>query len=168
MQLYGAVAETGDSFDFAIVASLLRPRATGRVTLQSNNPLVPPVIQPNFLADDDDMQRFIDSIRIIRELIQTSAFVDFVDNEINPGSDVQSEEDIKAWLRQSVESTWHCSSTCKMGTDSLAVVNPELQVYGTEGLRVVDASIMPTTIGGNTNAAVLMIAEKAADIIRGV
>ncbi len=168
VQLYGAVASVDDPFDFAIVGSLLRPRAIGRVTLRSNNPLASPMIQPNFLADEDDMQRFVDSIHIIRELIQTPAFADFADEEVNPGQDTKSDAAIKAWIRQSVESTWHCSSTCKMGMDSLAVVNPELQVYGTEGLRVVDASIMPTTIGGNTNATVLMIAEKAADIIRGL
>ena len=84
------------------------------------------------------------------------------------GSSVQSDEAIAEWVRASLESTWHLCGTCKMGVDSMAVVNPQLQVYGVKGLRVVDASIMPEVIGGNTNAPTIMIAEKAADFIKSV
>jgi choline dehydrogenase len=166
VQLYAAVAGADNPFDFALVASLLRPRASGRVRLRSANPLVPPAIEPDFLADADDLRTLIDSVKLIRGLVQTRAFADFLDTEVNPGESVQSDEQIAAWVRSAVESTWHCSSTCKMGMDAAAVVDPQLLVRGVDGLRVVDASIMPTTIGGNTNAAVLMIAEKAADMIR--
>lgn len=167
VQLYAAVASSADPFDFAIVASLLRPRSTGRVTLRSRDPLVPPAIQPNFLADADDLRTFIDSVRYIRRLVGMRAFASFVDAELHPGTAHHSDEDIAAWVGRALESTWHCSSTCKMGVDPLAVVDPKLRVHGVDNLRVVDASIMPTTIGGNTNAAVVMIAEKAADLIRG-
>ncbi len=167
VQLYAAVAGSADPFDFAIVASLLRPRSIGRVTLRSGDPFVPPTIQPNFLADADDLRTFIDSVRLIRRLVRTPALASFTEAEIHPGPSHDSDEAIAAWVRRALESTWHCSSTCKMGVDSLAVVDPQLRVHGVDALRVVDASIMPTTIGGNTNAAVLMIAEKAADLIRG-
>ncbi len=168
VQLYAAVADVEAGFDFAIVASLLRPKTSGRVTLRSRDPLIPPAIQPNFLADDDDVRTLRDSVQLIRGLVQTRAFTGFLGAEINPGVDCQSNAEIATWVRHAVESTWHASSTCKMGIDPLAVVNPALQVYGVDNLRVVDAAIMPTTIGGNTHAAVIMIAEKAADLIRDV
>jgi len=100
--------------------------------------------------------------------MQTNKFQAFTAEEIHPGDDHQNDEAISAWIRRAVESTWHCSSTCKMGTDSMAVVDTNLNVYGIDNLRVVDASVMPTTVGGNTHAAVAMIAEKAANIIQGV
>ena len=166
VQLYAAVASAEDRFDFAIVASLLRPSSVGQVILRASDPFVAPVIKPNFLADDDDVRTLIDSVKFIRGLVHTHAFEGLLEAEIDPGAGFETEAEIASWVRGNVESTWHGSSTCKMGTDPLAVVNPALQVYGVERLRVVDASIMPTTIGGNTNAATIMIAEKAADLIR--
>ena len=109
---------------------------------------------------------FIDSVRIVRQLVETAAFDGFVAGELAPGVEAQSDDEIAAWTRNALGTTWHYSGTCRMGNDSIAVVNDRLQVYGVEGLRVVDASIMPEIIGGNTNAPTVMIAEKAAEMIQ--
>jgi choline dehydrogenase len=136
------------------------------VRLQSADPFAYPLIDPNYLADSADLRVFIASLRIARQLVATPAFHDFLDHELAPGAAAQSDEELAAWVRQALATTWHYSGTCKMGNDPLAVVNDRLQVHGVDGLRVVDASIMPAIIGGNTHAPVIMIAEKAAELIR--
>jgi choline dehydrogenase len=167
VQYYSAQAAREDRHDFTIVASLLRPKSSGQITLRSNNPFDYPIIQPNYLACDEDLQVFIDSVKFVRELVQTRAYMNFLDAQVSPGTEIRTDAEIATWIRNSLGTTWHYAGTCKMGIDPLAVVNPQLQVYDVKGLRVVDASIMPEVIGGNTNAAVIMIAEKAADMIRG-
>ena len=104
-------------------------------------------------------------MKFARRLIQTGAYAGILERELLPGPDVQNDASIAAWIRERLGTTFHYSGTCKMGVDPLAVVSPQLQVYGVDGLRVVDASIMPEVIGGNTNAPAIMIAEKAADMI---
>jgi choline dehydrogenase-like flavoprotein len=167
MQLYAApLADAAAEADFGIYLSIMRPKDRGTLTLRSTNPFEHPVLQPNYLARDEDLQAFIDGVKLVRQLAATSAFAPIVAREVAPGSATQTDAEIAAWIRQALATTWHYSGTCKMGIDPLAVVNPRLQVYGVEGLRVVDASIMPEVIGGNTNAPVIMIAEKAAALIR--
>lgn len=167
MQLYIAPGDDAASeADFGIYLSIMRPKDRGTITLRSRNPFEHPVIQPNYLACEDDLQTFIDGVKVVRQLAATSALAPILVREIAPGSAVQTDAELAAWIRQALRTTWHYSGTCKMGIDPLAVVNPRLQVYGVTGLRVVDASIMPEVIGGNTNAPVIMIAEKAADLIR--
>lgn len=166
VQFYAAQADDQQSWDFALVASLLRPLDRGYLRLRSADAFDYPVIQPEYLSHDEDLQTLIKSVRYAREL--AAGCGDFLGAEVNPGSSVQSDEEIAAWVRSSLESTWHLCGTCKMGVDSMAVVNPQLQVYGVEGLRVVDASIMPEVVGGNTNAPTIMIAEKAAEIIKSL
>jgi len=166
VQYYAAQGDINGLYDFAIVASLLRPESHGTLTLRSADPFVYPRIQPDFLASDKDLRVLVESVKFVRQLVQMPAYADFLDGEINPTSDICTAAHIANWIRASLESTWHCVGTCNMGVDPMAVVTPQLQVIGVENLRVVDASIMPEVVGGNTNAAVIMIAEKAADIIR--
>jgi choline dehydrogenase len=166
MQYYAAQGDTDGAHDFAIVASLLRPVSRGTLTLRSADPFSYPCIQPNFLACDEDPRVLLDSVKFVRQLVHMPAYAGFLDAELSPPHEVGTDAEIAGWIRASLESTWHCAGTCKMGIDSMAVVTPQLQVIGVENLRVVDASIMPDIVGGNTNAAVIMIAEKAADLIR--
>ena len=165
MQVFFTIGETRDNNDFSIGLSLMRPKSRGVVRLATANPFDYPVIDPNYLAEADDVRVFVDSVRIARQVAATAAFAGFVDHELAPGSAAQSDEAIGEWARNALATTWHYSGTCKMGNDALAVVNDRLQVHGVEGLRVVDASIMPEIVGGNINAAVVMIAEKAAEMI---
>ena len=152
--------------DFYITISLLRPEDRGTIRLRSNNPLDTPLIQPNYLSTEADRRSFINGVKYVRRLLQTEAYRQANTREINPGIQYQTDEEILDWLRQALATTWHFSSTCKMGVDPMAVVSPTLQVHGVEGLRVIDASVMPTVVGGNTNAATVMIAEKGAELIR--
>ncbi len=165
MQVFFTIGEVDDAYDFSIALSLMRPKSRGFIKLRSANPFVYPSIQPNYLAQAEDIKVYIDSIHIARQLVQTKAFNGCVERELTPGAEAQSDAEITAWIRNALATTWHYSGTCKMGHDPQAVVNDHLQVHGVDGLRVVDASIMPEIIGGNTNAPVIMIAEKAADMI---
>ncbi|MEZ4710251.1 MAG: GMC family oxidoreductase N-terminal domain-containing protein [Caldilineaceae bacterium] len=165
MQVFFNIGEVNDLFDFSFGLSLMRPQSRGYVRLRAANPFAYPVIQPNYLAEAADIRVFIDSVRMVRKVVETRAFAGFVDCELAPGAAAQSDAAITAWLRDTLATTWHYSGTCRMGADRMAVVNDRLQVHGVEGLRVVDASIMPEIIGGNTNAPVVMIAEKAADLL---
>jgi choline dehydrogenase len=166
-QLYAGYASVDDPFDFGIFLSLMRPKSIGSLTLRSANPYDYPVLQPNYLADAADVRTFIDGIAFVRKLVKTQAFAGFIKDELAPGVALQSDAELVEYIRAAVATTWHYSCTCKMGIDAMAVVNPQLQVYGVESLRVVDASVMPHVIGGNTNAPTIMIAEKAADMIQG-
>ncbi|HEY9642800.1 MAG TPA: GMC oxidoreductase [Coleofasciculaceae cyanobacterium] len=142
------------------------PRNIGRVSLRSPDPNDPPMIQLNYLENQSDVKRLVDTLKLIRQIFQSSAFDEFRGREVAPGADVQSDADIAAYIRQTCGTVFHPIGTCKMGTDSMAVVDSELRVYGVEGLRVVDASIMPTIITGHINAPTIMIGEKAADLIK--
>ncbi len=165
VQYYAAQGDSNGPYDFAIVASLLRPEAHGSVTLRSADPFAPPRIDPRFLASEQDHRVLVDGVKFVRQLVHTSAYADILDTEVDPGDGFRTDAEVANWVRASVESTWHCAGTCKMGIDAMAVVNPRLQIYGVEKLRVVDASVMPDVVSGNTNAAVIMIAEKGADLI---
>jgi choline dehydrogenase len=151
---------------FTGLIALVHPENIGSVSLRSSNPQDAPVIRLNYLQSQSDVQKFIVGIRLMRQLFQTSAFDDFRDREVAPGADVQSDDALEAYVRENCGTVFHPIGTCKMGTDSMAVVDPELRVYGVEGLRVVDASVMPALITGHTNAPAIMIGEKAADLIK--
>ncbi|MGB6295861.1 MAG: choline dehydrogenase [Rivularia sp. (in: cyanobacteria)] len=153
---------------FTLCPTLLYPQSKGKITLRSNNPLEPPIIQPNYLTNKQDLETLLAGVKISRQILQKQAFDQFRGDEIVPGLQVQSNEDINTFIRNTAESLYHPVGTCKMGNDSMSVVNSKLQVHGLKGLRVVDASIMPNIIGGNTNAPTIMIAEKAADTIKSI
>jgi choline dehydrogenase len=142
-----------------------KPKSRGAVKAVSNSPDVAPQISFNYLQHQDDIQGFRDCVRLTREIIQQSAFDDFRGDEIQPGSAVQTDEQIDAFVRENVESAYHPSGSCKMGTDHMSVVDPDTKVHGIKGLRVVDSSIFPTIPNGNLNAPTIMLAERAADII---
>ena len=129
--------------------------------------LAAPEIDPHCLGDPDDLRVMVEGFKLTRRLMQAPALAQLCTQELFT-ADVRTDADIARVLRERVDTVYHPVGTCKMGTDPLAVVDPSLRVHGIEGLRVVDASIMPTLIGGNTNAPAIMIAEKAADLIRGL
>jgi choline dehydrogenase len=143
----------------------LRPESRGSLRIRSPDPAVPPEIRINYLATETDRQAFIDGIRILRKVLGAPALKSYCVEEIDPGAKVVSDEDLLEFCRRTGSTVYHPTSTCRMGNDPLAVVDQRLRVRGIEGLRVVDASIMPDLMSGNTNAPTIMIAEKASDMI---
>jgi choline dehydrogenase len=146
-------------------ACVLRPKSRGKVSLRSSDPFEPPVIDLNFFDHPDDGKTLVEGIRLARRILAAPAFDDYRGAELNPGPDARDDEDILERAKRRLGLVYHPSGTCMMGHDDQAVVDDQLRVRGLEGLRVVDASIMPTLIGGNTNAPVMVIAEKAADLV---
>jgi choline dehydrogenase len=143
----------------------LRPHSVGSVKLRSANPLDHPLIDPNFCADPYDWQVSIEGFRWGRRILAAESFEPVIKKEYMPGADVQSEEEIKQYIRQWSKTDYHPVGSCKMGDDELAVVDTQLRVHGLAGLRVIDASIMPKLISGNTQAPSIMIGEKGAAIV---
>jgi choline dehydrogenase len=144
-----------------------RPQARGEITLKSADPLAHAAIQPNYLQNETDLRTLRDGLKILREVFRQKAFEPYGGEEFMPGPAAQTDAEIDAYHRASGESLYHPVGTCKMGQDEMAVVDETLRVYGLDGLRVVDASILPRLVSGNTNAPTIMIAEKAADMILG-
>lgn len=145
----------------------MRSQSRGEITLASADPKAPPRIVFNYMSQEADRQEFRAAIRLTREVFAQKAFDPYRGAELAPGPEVQSDQEIDAFVRRHVESAYHPSCTCKMGTDSMAVVDGGAKVHGLEGLRVVDASVMPDIVSGNLNAPTIMLAEKLADTIRG-
>ncbi|WP_330849072.1 GMC family oxidoreductase [Burkholderia diffusa] len=146
---------------------VLRPKSRGSVKLRSADPLDAPLIDPAFLEHADDLDVLVEGYKLTRRLMATPAMSAFVTKDLY-ASRSRTDEDIRALLRERTDTVYHPVGTCRMGNDDLAVVDAQLRVRGTEGLRVVDASIMPTLVGANTNAPTIMIGEKASDLIRGI
>ena len=150
---------------YSVHVCVLRPKSAGTVSITSANPFAAPEIDYNFFAEPDDCKVMVDGIHQARQILSAKAFDEYRGEEIHPGSDCQSDEQIIEKVKEKVGLVYHPVGTCKMGIDRMAVVDPQLRVHGLEGLRVVDASIMPRLISGNTNAPTIAIAEKAADLI---
>lgn len=151
---------------FTINSTFLRPRSVGSVTLSSADPRAEPLIDPNYHSDPHDRRQSIVAIRTIREVLAHREIAQYAKVERLPGPDAKTDDQIASYVRQYACCDYHPVGTCKMGTDDSAVVDPQLRVRGIDRLRVVDSSIMPVLISGNTNGPTMMIAEKAADLIK--
>ena len=143
----------------------LRPESRGSVHIQSRDPAKAPAIHANYLATDNDRRAIIAAVRRVRAIFAAPALDNFRENEILPGAQAQTDQDILSYVCATAESVYHPVGSCKMGSDEFSVVDERLRVRGVEGLRVADASIMPTIVSGNTNAPTIMIAEKCADML---
>ena len=155
-----------DGSGITLHACCLRPESRGEIKLASVDPLKPPHIDPNYLASGYDLKILIEGIRRGREILAAPAFKEWLGEERIPGDAKQSDAELEAFIRETAETEYHPVGTCKMGGDRMAVVDERLKVRGLESLRVIDASIMPTLVSGNTNAPTIMIAEKGAAMVR--
>ena len=142
---------------------LVRPASRGTVTIASTDPTANPVVDPNYLSADEDVQVLVEAVKLARQIAASESFSSFGKGEMVPGADT----DLTGFIRAAATTIWHPAGTCKMGKDADAVVDPTLKVYGVEGLRVADASVMPTVTGGNTNVPSALIGAKAASLILG-
>jgi choline dehydrogenase len=156
---------TGPANAFTLFPGHVRPASRGTVRLTSADPNAAPKIDPGYLTCPADVDALLAGVRLCRQIAAQPAIAQWGAREIFPGPDVATDEDLRRYIRQSVITYHHPVGTCKMGIDDLAVVDPELRVYGTSGLRVADASIMPAVTTGNTMAPTNMIGERAADLI---
>jgi choline dehydrogenase len=164
MRYDGRTAFDGHGFQVHIGHN--KPASRGTVKVTSADPKAHPSIRFNYLAEEADKEGFRDCVKLTREIINQPAFDQYRDDEIQPGEHVQTDEQIDAFVRANVESAYHPSCSCKMGTDDMSVVDPQTRVHGIENLRVVDSSIFPTITNGNLNAPTIMVAERAADLIK--
>ncbi len=150
---------------FSASVCQVRPESRGTLRIKSADPMAAPEIRINYLATETDRTVNVEGLKILRKILAAPALKPFVVEESDPGLKVVSDEDLLAFCRKRGSTVYHPTSTCRMGNDSLAVVDQRLRLRGIEGLRVVDASVMPDLVSGNTNAPVIMIAEKASDMI---
>ena len=159
--------ENPNAHGYMLAPGLVATQSKGTLKLQSADPYQPPLINPNYLAADDDMQALAAGVKLARQILAAPAFAPYRGDECLPGVHVRSDEDIQAFIRAHLDNIFHPTGTCKMGNDRLAVVNNRLQVHGIQGLRVADGSIMPFIVNANTNAPCMMIGEKCAAMILG-
>lgn len=152
---------------FTLFPTLLYPQSVGEIRLSSSDPMAPPHIDPRYFSCDADLRALMEGARLARQVAETEPLSACALREVAPGAAVQSDDALASDVRRRANSIFHPVGTCKMGVDAGAVVDPELRVRGVDGLRIADASIMPSIPGGNTNAPTMMVAEKAADLILG-
>lgn len=165
--MFDHTRKKADRHGFMAHVCQLRPESRGYVSLKSADPLVPALIQPNYLEAEEDRRALREGVKAAREVFAQRAFDAYRGPEVMPGAHTQTDEQIDTFVRRTAETIYHPVGTAKMGTDCQSVVDPQLRVHGINGLRVVDASVMPFLVSGNTNAPTIMIAEKAADLILG-
>tara|TARA_B100000925_G_C21668438_1_gene328720 strand:+ start:22 stop:468 length:447 start_codon:yes stop_codon:yes gene_type:complete len=145
----------------------MNPKSRGSVTLKSSNPLDLPNINPNFLSEQDDINLFLDSLKLARKVIKTKPLSDIITEELLPGKDITDDNMLIDYCKKMIKTNWHPVGTCKMGADNdnTAVLNSNLQVKGIKNLRVFDVSMMPNIVAANTNAPAMAIADLATDIM---
>jgi choline dehydrogenase len=152
---------------FTLMGGIVRPQSRGRLTLASGDPDAPPLIDPAYLAEEADVDTLQWSFEQAREIGRAGALAEWLGEELYPGLGISSSEDVRNYIRDTAITYHHQVGTCRMGVDELAVVDPQLRVRGVDGLRIADASIMPTVPAGNTHAPTTMIGERAADLVLG-
>ena len=150
---------------FSCHVCLLRPESKGTVKIASKDPTIAPLIDPNYLTADSDMKVLIKGYKKMMEVMNNDSFSKYTKNHTMRPIDINDDNEIEQAIREEADTVYHPVGTCKMGNDEMSVVDNALKVHGIKSLRVVDASIMPTLIGGNTNAPTIMIGEKASDMI---
>jgi choline dehydrogenase len=148
-----------------LVPVVSQPQSYGSVSLRSNNPLDPPVININYLSSPRDVDVLVQGIELGRTLMSSHLLDEFRGDEVVPGPSLTTSEQLEHYVRSTAVTVWHPCGTCRMGNDEMSVVDPQLRVHGIEGLRVIDCSIMPNIVNANLQATVIMIAEKGADMI---
>ncbi|MEU9890722.1 GMC family oxidoreductase N-terminal domain-containing protein [Sphaerisporangium sp. NPDC051011] len=149
-----------------MIPGLVRPLARGTLRLASADPLDAPLADPRYLSHPSDRERMVDAFELARDLFRTRAFAEWGVKEVTPGDTVSTREEVTEFVKQNLGSYYHYVGACKMGTDALSVVDPQLRVYGVDGLRIADASVMPEVTTGNCHTAVVMVAERAADFVK--
>ena len=165
MQPHGKGLFTPSKFGFVLHVCHMRPQSRGRITLRSANPFDPPRIEANYFQDETELDALVKGVRIARKILSQPALQPYHGGEEVPGLAVESDSAIRTFIRRKMETVYHTAGSCKMGPDSLAVVDPELKVHGIENLRVIDSSIMPTITGSNIHGPTVMIAEKGAQMV---
>jgi choline dehydrogenase len=151
----------------SIIPGVVRPMSRGWIRLAGTDPLAKPLVNPNYLAAASDLDRLVQGVKLARDIFATKAYAGWVSSEVSPGPDVNSDADIRAFVLAKADSYHHQVGSCKMGSDAMAVVDPRnLKVYGVDGLRVADASVMPTVPSGNCHTGIVMIAERLADMLK--
>jgi choline dehydrogenase len=157
-----------DGNGFTMHCCVLRPESRGHLELNPDDPHGHPLIHANYLEGEKDLELMVEGVKVSRQIFNSRAFDPYRGDEIFPGAEVQNDAEIIEFIRNKAETIYHPVGTCKMGVDELAVVDPQLRLHGIDQLRVIDASVMPKLVSGNTNAPTVMIAEKACDLIRSV
>lgn len=163
---FNIIIGQGHPNSISILPGVVRPMSRGWIRLASKNPLDKPLVNPNYLGVEADLERLVQSVKIARQIFGTRAFSSWVKQELMPGPDVKTDNQLRDFVRGNADSYHHQVGSCKMGLDDMAVVDPQLRVYGVEGLRVTDASVMPVVPSGNCHTGILMIAEKVSDLIK--
>ena len=163
---FNIIVGQGHPNSISILPGLVRPRSRGWVRLAGDDPTVHPLVNPNYLGEASDMDKMVKAVRIARDIFATKAFAPWVGPELMPADNPQTDQEVRAFLRATADSYHHQAGSCKIGTDDLAVVDPELRVHGVAGLRVADASVMPVVPSGNCHAGIMMIAERLADWLK--
>jgi choline dehydrogenase len=163
---FNIIVGQGHPNSVSILPGLVRPRSRGWIKLASDDPTAHPLVNPNYLGEASDLEKMVEAVRISRRIFGTKAFASWVGPELMPADDPQTDDELRAFVRSTADSYHHQAGSCKMGTDDLSVVDPELRVRGVSGLRVADASVMPVVQSGNCHAGIMMIAERLADWLK--
>ena len=163
---FDIIVGQGHPNSVSILPGVVRPMSRGWIKLASADPMEKPLVNPNYMGAQSDLERMVQAVKLSRDIFATKAFSEWVGDELLPGPEVETDDDIREFVRSRADSYHHQAGSCKMGSDEMSVVDPQLKVYGVEGLRVADASVFPIVPSGNCHAGILVIGEKCADMIK--
>jgi choline dehydrogenase len=164
---FNIIVGQGHPNSITILPGVVRPASRGSIRLASSDPTQHPLVDPNYLDDPSDLERLVQGVKIARDIFGTRAFAPWVGQELMPDGNPRTDDELRTFVRATADSYHHQVGSCKMGSDDLSVVDPQLRVRGVTGLRVADASVMPVVPSGNCHAGIVMIAERAADFVKG-